>query len=261
MAHRVVKCACLVLLTVLPQTLWAQPQTYAQQLSLLIPADPEANLISVTVAAGLTSNAGLSAELRQARLDMFADLDVAPATLRALADRRDGLAAQKYVRLLLTDPTATPSDIAHYATVAVSSGRVWTLPDAVAAMLLLDPATEPADRKRAYIDMLYAHAWAGNPLALDAVIDLNGEGRLFGPLSAETLARILEQDAVNGQGRAALRLALHLLAQQARTPEDEARVDDYLTRAAAADNFAVRVTATNMQAQRQNPPEITVVSQ
>ncbi len=63
------------------------------------------------------------------------------------------------------------------------TGRIWPLQDAITAMHQLDPATEPSDRIQMYIQTLYAHALAGNALALDAVVDLNGEGRLFGPMS------------------------------------------------------------------------------
>ena len=262
MAHRVVKFVSALIVVALPQTLWAQEQTYAQQLTLLMPPDPADRQISVVVTPGLASNYGLTDALKASRGAMLAGQDISPADLRALADRNDGLAALRYVRLLLADPTATPSDIAYYATVAVGTGRVWPLPDAVAAMRLLDPATEPADRIRAYVRMLYPHAWAGNALALDAVIDLNGAGRLFGPLSEETRLKILAQDAANGDGRAVMRMALALLSQPSRTLAEEALVDDYLIRAAAVvDNLAISVTATNILAFRRNPVGITVASE
>lgn len=261
MAHRVVKYLAILISIALPHTLWAQVPPYARQLTLLMPPDPADRQISVVVSPGLASNAGLPDDLRLARENMQAGQDISAAELRALADRNDGLAAQKYVRLLLADPAATASDIAYYATVAVGTGRVWSMPDAVAAMRLLDPATEPVERTRAYVRMLYPHAWAGNALALDAVIDLNGEGRLFGALSEETRLKILEQDAINADGRAVMRLALALLSQPSRTPEQEALVDDYLTRAAAVTNLAISVTAANLLDVRRNPVGITVASE
>ncbi len=261
MAHRVVKFLSVLIVVALPQTLRAQSLTYAHQLTLLMPPDPADRQISVVVTPGRASNYGLTEALKLARTAMLQGQDISPTDLRALADHNDGLAAQKYVRLLLADPTATPSDIAYYATIAVATGRVWTLPDAVAAMRLLDPATELPERTRAYVRMLYPHAWAGNALALDAVIDLNGVGRLFGALSEETRLRILAQDTANGDGRAVMRMALALLSQPSRTPAEELLVDDYLTRAAAVDNLAISVTATNVLAFRRNPVGITVASQ
>lgn len=262
MAHRVAKCLVVLAIAVLPQTLWAQVPTYAHQLNLPMPPDPADQQISVVVTPGRARNAGLSDALRQARQTMLDGTEISPADLRALADLNDGLAAQKYVRLLLTDPTATPSDIAYYGTVAVATGRIWSLPAAIAAMRLLDPTTEPVERNRAYVRMLYPHAWAGNALALDAVIDLNGEGRLFGALSEETRLKILAQDAINGDGRGVMRMALSLLSQPSRTPEQEALVDDYLTRAAAVvDNLAISATATNLLDLRRNPVGITVAQE
>lgn len=261
MAHRVVKCLVVLACTALPHTVLAQVQTNAQQLTLLMPPDPADRQISVVVTPGRASNAGLPDLLKLVRQAMLDGAEIAPADLRALADLNDGLAAQRYVRLLLADPTSTPSDIAYYGTIAVGTGRVWSLPAAVAAMRLLDPATEPVERTRAYVRMLYPHAWAGNAIALDAVIDLNGEGRLFGALSEETRLKILAQDAINGDGRGVMRMALALLSLPNRTPEQEALVDDYLARAAAVEYLAVRVTAANLIDLRRNPVGITVASE
>ena len=261
MAHGVVKSLSVLAVIALPQTLWAQVPTYAHQLTLLMPPDPADRQISVVVTPGLASNAGLPDALKLTRQAMLDGTEISAADLRALAERNDGLAALKYVRLLLADPAAPASDIAYYGAIAVGTGRVWPLPDAIAAMRLLDPATEPVERIRAYVRMLYPHAWAGNALALDAVIDLNGEGRLFGALSEETRLKILAQDQINGEGRAVMRMALALLSQPSRTPAEEALVDDYLTRATAVDNLAVRVTAANLLDLRRNPVGITVASE
>lgn len=221
----------------------------ARTLSLNMPVDPASRLVSVTVRPGRATNAGLTDDLRFARTAMLEGQDISPVQLRALADLDDGLAAQKYVRYLLAQmPGASASDIAYYASVAVRTGRVWTLPDAVAAMRLLDPATEPPERIRAYVEMLYPHAWAGNSIALDAVIDLNGEGRLFGALSDATRAKILEADAAFGGGRATMRMALAILSQDRMSDTDRALARDYLTRSAAHDNLSVSVTATNLLA-------------
>ena len=217
--------------------------------NLTMPVDTASRQISVKVSAGLTKTRKLpTPALRAARKAMLAGTEIGPADLRALADHGDGLAAQKYVRLLATAiPPADPSDIAYYGSLAVSTGRVWSLPQAVAAMRQLDPETEPSKRKRAYIAMLYPHAWAGNTLALDAVIDLNGEGRLFGPMSEATRKRILEVDAKTG-GRIFLRLALGLMQKPDRSPAEDAQLRDYLARAAKTDNLAVKTTSSNLLA-------------
>jgi hypothetical protein len=138
------------------------------------------------------------------------------------------------------------SDIAYYGSIAVNTGRIKSLRPAVQAMALLDPATEPKARLKVYAAMLYAHAWAGNPLALDAVMDLNGEGKLFGKLSDTTRAKIEEQGQKAGDGRVALRLAVGLMDRLDAPPEDLQRAHDYLVQAAAGTNFAVQTTASNL---------------
>lgn len=229
--------------------LMAGAQNYT--LSMPIAADLERQQISVTVNPGVTSTAKLkTSALREARKAMIAGAEIPDADLRALADAGDGLAAQRYVRRLKDQglAAANPSDVAYYGSIAVAAGRIWTLRDAVEAMRRLDPETEPADRKRAHMAMLYPHAWAGNSLALDALIDLNGDGKLFGKMSEDTRRKILEQGAKNGDGRAALRMALDLLQKADRTEAEQANLRDYLAQAAQADNLAVQTTSANILA-------------
>lgn len=225
----------------------------AQTLPMTIPADKARRQISVVVDPGLTRTAKLPTEdLRQARRDMQAGKVISDENLRALAERWDGLAAQKLARnLVAQNNPANASDIAYFASIAVSTGRVWTLPEAVQAMAALDPKTEPPKRIKVYNNMLTAHAWAGNSLALDALIDLNGEGKLFGPMSAETRKKILAQGAKNGDGRVDLRMAANLLQQPTVSEDDRSQAIVYLNSAMASDNFAVKTTAANILANLQ----------
>ena len=217
-------------------------------ITMQIPPDPANAQISVTVTKGLVQSGKLpTVALREARQAMQNGTEIGPADLRALAEHWDGLAAQKYVRYLLAnDPGATPSDIAYFGTIAVSTGRVWTLPAVIEALHRLDPATEPTPRIKAYIAMLYPHAWAGNSLALDAVIDLNGEGRLFGPMSAATQKKITDQGNKAGDGRVPLRLALALLQKPARTEAEMETAKRYLAVARGASNLEVTAIAINL---------------
>jgi len=217
----------------------------AQGLSLGMPPDPEAAQISVVTDKGLTKTKYLpTAALRNARRALLAGERLDDATLRALADRRDGNAAWRLVKRLRAQ-NAAPSDIAHYAAVAAGQGRIHALDTMIDAMARLDPDTEPPARLRQLVGVLYAHAWAGNSLALDAVIAFNGEGRLLGPLSDATRARILKQ-AARLDGRVELRLALDILAQDAPDAGDLARVRGYLDRAGQSKTLAVQTTAQNV---------------
>lgn len=231
-------------------------ETLAESALLALPvqADPASRQISVIVDPGLTRTRDLpTEELRAARRAMFEDAAlVAPDLLRQLADRRDGLAALHYTRHLVATG-GSDSDIAFYGTVAAATGRVWALRDAVGAMLRLDPATEPRERVSAYMAMLYPHAWAGNTLALDAILQLNGEGRLFGPLSEGTRARILEQAAANGDGRIEMQMALSLLRDPAARAGSADLIRDYLTRARAAAHPGLRAMAAALLARLDDP--------
>jgi hypothetical protein len=214
------------------------------EVPLVLPIAPtlDSRQIAVTVDPGLTRTRALPpGELRAARVAMLDDQDVAPDLLRQLADRRDGLAALRLTRHLV-DQGGTPSDIAYYGSIAILTGRIWPLEDVVGALMLLDPATEPADRVNMAMAALYPQAWAGNALALDALIALNGDGRLFGPMSDRTRDRILEQAALAGDGRVHLHLAVSELWGQP-TDEARARARVWLDQALAGSHLGVRTAA------------------
>lgn len=227
---------------------------HAQAISMNIPVDKTHRQISVVVAKGLTSTAKLpTPALRAARKAMLDGKEITPEDLRALADHGDGLAALKYHRYLAKaakdagTPDANASDIAFYGMIALGTGRVWPLPDVIDALRKLDPATEPAARKKAYVATLYPYAWAGNSLALDAVIELNGPGKLFGEMSKATQDRISkEAEKADGDGRLALRLALMLVQNPDRSKADLDLAQHFLKLAKASSNLQVQTTATNL---------------
>ncbi|RVT85740.1 hypothetical protein DXV76_08305 [Rhodobacteraceae bacterium CCMM004] len=218
-----------------------------QSFPMTIPSDPESRAISVVVDPGITKTAQLRrADLRETRKAMHEGLPVADDALRALADARDGLAAARYAdRLIAEDPLGRASDIAWYTSIAVGSGRVYALRKMVTALHRLDPADEPAARKRQYMAVLYPHAWAGNALAMDAVIAFNGEGRLFGALSDATRDKILDY-AAGGDGRVELRFAVRILADDDATAADLARARSYLERARASVSPTAKATAETL---------------
>lgn len=216
-------------------------------LALPIASDPALQKISVTVDPGLKSSRRLPADLRDLRKAMQDGKDIPVDALLKLAELRDGLAAQRYVRHLVATG-GSDSDIAYFASIAVSTGRVWTLPEAVSAMLRLNPATEPPERVKAYMAMIYPHAWAGNTLALDAVVMLNGKGRLFGEMSDRTRKQLSEQAAKIADGRLELLLAMNLMRDPdlRSTATDEIR--GYLERAAASQVPGIRSAAAALLA-------------
>jgi len=226
----------------------AAAQTAVRDIILHIAPDAEASRISIVVTPNLSHTKRLpTAELRAARKDMLAGTDISDDLLRGISLHYDGLAAQKLVERMLADGAEKhASDIAYFGSIAVSTGRIKSLRPAIAAMMQLDVAAEPAERVRVYAAMLYGHAWAGNPMALDAVMDLNGEGKLFGPLSEKTRAKIVAQGKAAGDGRVALRLAVGLIDRPDAPMADLEQARTYLVQAAAGPHFAVKTTATNL---------------
>lgn len=218
----------------------------------LIAPDKSSTRIAVKVEKGLNSSKRLrSVALRNARTALHSGGVVSTEHLRALAQAGDGLAAQRYVRRIqAADTPAPPSDLAYFSAVAVGTGRIWTLGTMVNAMHRLDPATEPRERVRKYIKVLYPHAWAGNTLALQAVADFNGTGRLFGALSDRTRDRILAQSRKHGNGRIELGMAMGLLersrAAEKPDPDDLAQARSLLKRAEASQHLAVATSAQNL---------------
>lgn len=216
-------------------------------LAMPIPSDPALRKISVVVDPGLRSSRKLPSALREQRKAMQDGQDIPLESLIRLAELRDGLAAQKYVRHLVATG-GSDSDIAFFASIAVSTGRVWTLPEAVAAMRRLDPATEPPERVKTYMAMIYPHAWAGNSLALEAVVTLNGKGRLFGEMSDKTRKQVLEQAQKLGDGRLELLMAMNLMRDPASRALSAEEIRSYLERAATSQVPGIRSAATALLA-------------
>ena len=228
----------------------------AQQLHVpiipdLIGPNTEGANVSVVVTPGLKSNRNLRNSLRNARTRMQKGGEVSARALRALANAGDGLASQRYVRLLQAEQEyPNPSDLAYYSAIAVGTGRIWTLGTMIEAMHQLDPDTEPRQRVRKYIQVLSPHAWAGNITALQAVVDFNGEGRLFGPLSERTRARIQVEAARHGDGRIELSIAVAMLerirAAANPDPKELAHARSLLQQSAKSTHLAVATSAQNL---------------
>lgn len=216
--------------------------------SLVLPAPPESRKITVVVDRGITHTRQLrSPHLRYLRKQMVGKAAMAEADLRKLADAKDSLAALKMVKLLRTrDLRKNASDMAFYASIAAGAGRKGMLKDFIEALYLLDPKTEPKARISQYIRILYGHAWAGNTMAQDAMIALNGPGQLFGPMGVGTRERIVAQAADN-HGRLVLSLAITDLGREGLTAGDLTRVIGYLTLAERHGDPALRTMAHSLR--------------
>lgn len=223
----------------------------AQQTPMPFAPSKETRQISVEVTQGRSSMRGLPRDLREARRMMLDRQEIPDSSMRRLADRGDGLAAQRYVRRLVAqgEMEAQASDVAYYAAIAVGTGRVWTLPQMIEAMGHLSAKTEPRARIRKYIQVLYPHAWAGNTIALQAVVDFNGEGRLFGALSDSTREKIVSHSGKAGDGMIPLRMALVLMEKHEMTKDETAEARRLLDSARQTTHPGIRATAEAMMRQ------------
>ena len=209
-----------------------------------MPADPESAKISVITDTGITRTDQLPEGLRDLRRSMNNGETLTTDELRALADQGDALAAWNVVKKMRVEGGAA-ADIAHYAATAAGAGRVYALGDMIRSMHRLEPGSVTGARLNHLVRVLYAHAWAGNSKALDAVISFNGEDRLFGPLSDATRTKILEQ-ARTMDGRVELHFALDLLAKDTLTEAERRGARNYLKKAQESKNLAVLATAQNL---------------
>ena len=214
---------------------------------MTISPDPESTRISVVVKPNLSHTNKLPTRaLRDARKAMIAKEPVSEEDLRALADHNDGLAAARYAAILRDrDPVTHASDIAHYYSIAAGTGRIYALKPMIEAMHRLDPETESRERKAQLISVLYPHAWAGNALALDAVIAFNGEGKLFGALSQATRDKIVEHGQ-GGSGRFELKFALEILEAPEKTRADLDRARNYLEAASESRILGIQAAAKTL---------------
>ena len=185
--------------------------------------------------------------LRDARRQMNAGEEISEDDLRAIAEYGDGLAAHKYVQIL-TDRGIrnNASDVAFFSAIALETGRIWPLDEFVIALRHLDPETEPDRRVQRYISVLYPYAWAGNRLALEAVIEHNGEGRLFGALSTATAERIRETRESVSDDYSIIRETVTLLEQDYLTASERLRVIGYLSILKASESLPLRTAGYNL---------------
>lgn len=237
MAHRTLGIAAALAGLLLASALTAQP--------LSLPASKESRKVAVVVERGITHTRQLrSAELRRLRKRMVGGVPMREADLRRLAEARDGLAALRMVKLLRPRGLeAHASDIAYYASIAAGAGRNSMFDDFVGALYLLDPASEPKGRVSQYIRVLYPHVWAGNSMAQDALIALNGEDKLFGPMSEATRARIVQ----DGGARMVLTLAMKDLGGGDLDAAGLTRVTGYLDVAERKGDLPIRTMARTLR--------------
>jgi len=188
----------------------------------------------------------LDPELKALRHSMIDGVPLAPTSLRRLADAGDGLAAFKFARLLETGDGAW-GDILHYDAIALYTGREFATArlvrgvkknsDAVAAFGTL--------RRKSIEDALLIATRRGNRDATVALADMYATGVPFGE-KPERARALLKPLAAEGDGAAALQVALMAIGKDPARPIDETVAREMLLVAAESPDLVTQSTAKNL---------------
>lgn len=190
--------------------------------------------------------------LQATRKNLLAGKRVTYKQLQALADAGDGVGAFKLAeRIQKQGDPKLATDALHYYTLAAYDGRDY----AVRHMLniLGDSRLELTPSHLASAETaLRARAKKGNAVAVEGLIKLYSQGRPFGEKRDE-LEALLASGAGEKNGDTALRMAVMLLSQPTRTPEQTEQATRYLGIARDKGSVGMKAAANNLLAQLTEP--------
>ena len=224
--------------------------TLALCLTLALPAWAEVDVtqIGIQSAAEITDPG-----LRALRMKMVAGTPLTYTEMRALADAGDGLAAFKTAQSLeAEEDPALVDDAIHYYALAARTGRDFAVRRLVSLLLTYAPALQPALQRNAE-DALRTQAQNGNVIAAQALSDMYLQGKPFGKNTERGLA-YLEMSAGQGDGKAAVRLAMMYLKGTADVPADRDLARATLKIAAQSTDLGSRTMAENLLRTMPEPP-------
>jgi hypothetical protein len=219
-------------------------------MTLALPAWAEVD----TTQFGIQSAAEITdPTLRALRMKMVAGAPIAYKDMRSLADAGDGLAAFKTAQMLEAedDPTLL-DDAIHYYAVAARTGRDFAVRRLVGLLLTYQPDLQPALKRNAE-DALRTQARGGNIVAAQALSDMYLQGKPFGQNTERGLA-YLEMSAGQGNGKAAMRLAMMYLKGTDKVPADRKLARAALKIAVQSADLGSRTMAENLLRMMPEPP-------
>lgn len=194
--------------------------------------------------------------LQEARKRLLAGKRVSYGELQALADAKDGIGAFKLAERIQTqgDPKLA-TDALHYFAIAAYEDRGYAVRHMMA--ILNDGSLElrPSHLESAEA-ALRRQARKGNEQAVEGLIRLYSEGRLFGDKRDE-LEALLASGAGKKNGDTAFKLAVLLLSDRDRTPEETQRATRFLAIAEENGSIGMKAAAGNLLAQLQTKPTET----
>ncbi|MGL4197248.1 MAG: hypothetical protein ACRCSX_05735, partial [Allorhizobium sp.] len=188
--------------------------------------------------------------LQTARKRLLAGKRVSYAELQALADARDGVGAFKLAeRIQKQGDPKLATDALHYFAIAAYQDRGYAVRHMLDILgndsLQLSPShLESAEAA------LRLQARKGNEQAVEGLIRLYSEGRLFGDKRGE-LEALLASGTGRKNGDTAFKLAILLLSDRDRTPEQTEQATRFLAIAEENGSIGMKAAASNLLAQLQ----------
>lgn len=190
--------------------------------------------------------------LQVIRKNLLAGKRVTYRQLQALADAGDGVGAFKLAeRIQKQGDPKLATDALHYFSLAAHQGRGY----AVRHMLniLGDDRLELSTSHLTNAEAaLRAQAKKGNAVAVEGLIQLYSMGRPFGEKRDE-LEALLASGVGKKNGDTAFRMAVMLLSQPTRTPEQTEQATRYLDIARDKGSVGMKAAANNLLAQLTEP--------
>lgn len=199
-------------------------------------------------ATGPTSH--LPIALQEARKRLLSGKRVSYGELQALADARDSVGAFKLAERIQkqADPKLATHAL-HYFAIAAYQDRGYAVRH---MMTILNDASldlQPSHLESAEA-ALQLQARKGNEQAVEGLIRLYSEGRLFGDKRNE-LEALLASGAGKKNGDTAFKLAVLLLSDRKRTPEQTEQATRFLAIAKENGSIGMKAAASNLLAQLQ----------
>jgi hypothetical protein len=183
-------------------------------------------------------------DLRTLRKRMISHRNLNYRQLQRLADKGDGLAAMNVGKALYDRPELA-NDATHYFAIAVGTGRASAIKPLVAVLRNVDLKTISAARLNEAERSLTAHVAHGNIDAIRGLSNLYASGHPFLD-SQQKLIALRRLSAANGDGQAALDIAISLMSSAKTNAEDRLEIRNYLKIASGSSDMKISTVARSI---------------
>ncbi|THV15048.1 hypothetical protein [Rhizobium rhizophilum] len=188
--------------------------------------------------------------LQEARKRLLAGKKVSYGELQALADAKDGIGAFKLAeRIQKQGDPKLATDALHYFSIAAYQDRGYAVRHMMDILGNDSLELSPSHLTSAET-ALRLQARKGNDKAVEGLIRLYSEGRVFGDKRHE-LEALLTSGVGRKNGDTAFKLAVLLLSDRNRTPEQTEQATRFLAIAEENGSLGMKAAASNLLAQLQ----------